>query len=516
MSAASTNGRELPQSADAERGVLGSILREPQRIMPIIERQIGKSYFHIPAHQVIYGALKEMHGDCEPIDAITLTTYLADHKLLDAAGGAAALTELVTSMPTTANIQSYVSILREKQFLRQTIERCGSLVDKAYTAVDETDITAIAAQTQEAADFVSKLALAGKLPSTRPLTDFHNLEIDKSKTILGDRWLCKEGGALFVGPSGIGKSSASVQQDILWALGRPAFGIAPARPLKILCIQAEDDEGDISEMVTGVVRGLAIESDELAQIRESVFYVSEKSHTGLAFQQKIVRPLLSEHRPDLLRINPLLAYLGGDINDAEATAEFLRNGLNPLLSEFQCAALIAHHTPKAINRDTSNWRGSDWMYCGAGSADVTNWARAALVIDPTQSDHVFRFISAKRGRRIGWADEQGEATIFRHFCHASNGSMFWREATPDEIPKGGGKAGAVKKTPADLKALVPMEGAIPKKVLVSLAQTNEIGVNRALGFLEELLESKELFPWRIKRSRTNPEILISRHEQTLV
>ena len=61
---------------------------------------------------------------------------------------------------------------------------------------------------------------------------------------------------LFVGPSGIGKTSASVQQDLLWSVGLPAFGIAPARPLKILTIQAEDDDGDLSEIVSGIKSSL--------------------------------------------------------------------------------------------------------------------------------------------------------------------------------------------------------------------------------------------------------------------
>ncbi len=350
------------------------------------------------------------------------------------------------------------------------------------------------------------------MPPSQPLIEFFGREIDASKTLLGNRWLCVEGGALFVGPSGIGKSSASVQQDLLWALGRPAFGIAPTRPLRILTIQAEDDAGDIAEMVTGVVRGLEIPGDELAAIGDRALIVSEKSHTGHTFLQKIVRPLLSEHRPDLLRINPLFAYLGGDVSDAEVTAAFLRTGLNPMLEEFQCGAIINHHTPKVVNRDTANWRGSDWMYSGAGSADITNWMRAGLVIDPTSDEQMFRFIAAKRGRRIGWVDDYGSPTIFRHFCHSSGDAMFWREATPDEIPQSGGTA----KTAADLKALVPGTGTIWKTALIDRASAASIGERKARTFLDDLIEAGELFEHYIKRARTNDKIEIGRHPQVLL
>ena len=241
---------------------------------------------------------------------------------------------------------------------------------------------------------------------------------------------------LFVGPSGIGKTSASIQQDLLWSVGQPAFGIVPTKPLKILTIQAEDDDGDLSEIVSGVKAGLQFTPEQCEQSRENCFYVVEKSHTGIEFLEKVVRPLLAKHRPDLLRLNPLHAYLGGDVKDTELTADFLRNHLNPLLAEFQCACIIVHHTPKVTFRDTKEWKASDWMYAGAGAADITNWCRAALIIDPTTNPRVFRFIAAKRASRIGWEDEMtGEREYIRHFAHDDNGSIYWREADEKEVEK---------------------------------------------------------------------------------
>ena len=66
--------------------------------------------------------------------------------------------------------------------------------------------------------------------------------------VLGNRWLCKGGSCLFVGQSGIGKSSLCMQLAISWGLGRTTFGIRPERPLKSLIVQAENDAGDVAEM----------------------------------------------------------------------------------------------------------------------------------------------------------------------------------------------------------------------------------------------------------------------------
>jgi hypothetical protein len=358
-----------------------------------------------------------------------------------------------------------------------------------------------------------------RLPDAVSLMSLADTRPDMAKTLLGNRFLCMGGGLLFVGPSGIGKSSASVQQDILWALGRPAFGIFPARHLRILCIQAENDDGDLGEMARGVCEGLHLTDGDRNAIHDQVLYVSERAQTGLVFLTEIVAPLLEKHRPDILRLDPLLAYLGDDVNDQRATAAFLRNGLNPLLEQFNCAVIINHHTPKVVNRDTSTWRASDWMYSGAGSADVTNWCRAALVIDPTYASHVFRFIAAKRGGRVGWRDEDDGSTIYeRMFCHQRTDGLCWHEATDKDIEevksnKQKQKQKAPSKTKEDFMALVPAEGAISKNMLMNRAQDTGIGEKRTRGFLSELIETGDLHEWKVPRPRTNPEIRISRHEQ---
>ena len=74
--------------------------------------------------------------------------------------------------------------------------------------------------------------------------------------VLGNRWLCKGGSCLFVGQSGIGKSSLCMQLAINWALGRTTFGIRPERPLKSLIVQAENDVGDVAEMFQGKFVGI--------------------------------------------------------------------------------------------------------------------------------------------------------------------------------------------------------------------------------------------------------------------
>lgn len=353
-------------------------------------------------------------------------------------------------------------------------------------------------------------------PSAVPLLDYLDRKPDPQDTLLGNRFLCREGGMLFVGPSGIGKSSAGTQQDVLWSVGREAFGIKPAGALKILVIQAENDPGDLHEMTKGVMGAMRLTQAELGMCRENLLIIGEKARTAGTFVDQVLAPALDHYRPDIVRIDPLLAFLGGDPSDPKVLSPFCRNMINPLLEEYRCACVLNHHTPKTNNRDTSAWKPADWMYSGAGSADLTNWARAVLVIEPTANPHVFRFIAAKRGRRTGWQDEAGNTVYERVFCH-TEGSIAWREATVEEAAGIRQKGAAAMPTDDELLAHVPLTGTVPKDVLLSKWNGMGVGEKKCRAKLNVFLSNDPpvVFEHYERRSGTRPRVLIGRREQTL-
>jgi replicative DNA helicase len=133
--------RALPQSLDAEKGVLGSILLSPTTVLDeCIKRQVGPKYFHLPAHALIFSALVEMQEKRKPIDLISLTQFLEDTKRLEYAGGAVAVTELFTFVPTATNASYYLEIVREKYLLRQIIATCTEYAARAYDEQNEVPV----------------------------------------------------------------------------------------------------------------------------------------------------------------------------------------------------------------------------------------------------------------------------------------------------------------------------------------------------------------------------------------
>ena len=497
--------REFPQAPDAERGVLGSIAVVPDCLDRALEAGIAAASFYIPSHGQIFEAFIALRKAEKPIEFITLLQYLQDRNQLAQVGGPAVLSELFLTA-TAANLNYYADIILEKQLLRDAIAACAEFSARGYE--EQHDPAGLVA---EMAAAMEKIA-TGRARNGKRLVSLMDVDAgtpDPRATVLGDRFLCIGGTMLFVGPSGIGKSSASVQQDILWSVGLPAFGIRPNRPLKILTIQAENDAEDLAEMRDGVLKGLRLTPSQIEQSRANLFYETECGLTGEKFLAHVARRMAREQF-DILRIDPLLAYLGADVNDAEATAAFLRAGLNPLLVKYKCACIINHHTPKVVNRDTANWRGSDWMYSGAGSADITNWARAIMVIDPTHVGHIFQFIAAKRGGRTGWVSEEGEKEFKRPFCHATDG-IYWREATDEDalqlegelISRKGGRR-KNPKTPEDLKRLLPPKGTISINELIVIAAQADIGENRTRLFAKLLIERGDAFRHRPIKDPAHP------------
>lgn len=255
------------------------------------------------------------------------------------------------------------------------------------------------------------------------------------KTLLGNRWICKGGSLLFVGPSGVGKSSLMNQLVVAWALGRPAFGILPPHPLKILVVQAENDDGDEHEMVHGSAEGYGLTDEDKQLCDKNIIYNRNLSHTGFEFTQAL-RRLIDRYKPDLVVLDPLLSFIGADISRQEVCSQFLRNWLNPISEATGCAWLCVHHTgkPSTDPKSKKHWQSSDYSYSGLGSSELTNWTRGTMVLEQSQAG-LFRLMLTKRGKRAGATHPDGTPAVTLWLRHSEQGIWWEQVEQPEEAEK---------------------------------------------------------------------------------
>ncbi len=120
------NDKLPPQNIEAEEAILASILLEPN-LMNRVAEIITPDSFYVPSHQHIYQAALELYYQEKPTDLMTVSTWLADHKLLKKIGGKNKLAQLVKGDILPNNIEHYAELVLEKYQRRQLINAANEI-----------------------------------------------------------------------------------------------------------------------------------------------------------------------------------------------------------------------------------------------------------------------------------------------------------------------------------------------------------------------------------------------------
>lgn len=123
--------RSLPHSIEAEQSVIGSMIIDRGAIAKVSEK-LNEDDFYRDGHKVLFKAILEMFKEDMAVDLVTLLEYLKSTDKLEKAGGVTYVTEVSSSVPTTANIESYIKIVSEKSTLRKLIKASTKIIEDSY------------------------------------------------------------------------------------------------------------------------------------------------------------------------------------------------------------------------------------------------------------------------------------------------------------------------------------------------------------------------------------------------
>ena len=414
-----------PNDLDAENRLVAILLSDLDgSSTATAAAEITPEDFDHPMNRIIYGALTERPMDlghvCERA-GITPAQIIAMRDI----------------EPTSMRLPAIIERVKRASHRRRVFRTAAELQEAALAEYFNPD--AIPAIVERAVSL--RVRKHQEVFSHTELLAFDPAKDEAS--LMGNRYLCRTGSLLVVSQSGIGKSVFALQLAVAVASDQPHFfGISIRRGLKVLFIQAENDLGDMAEAYQGVMKA----QETLPDTTKRLKVVRDSVSTGEQFVAMLRRELAT-FPADIIIVDPLMSFTGCDVSDQEAMTRFLRNQLNPVLMETGAAVVVIHHTGKPMGAQDGAAKTRtdvDKSYLGIGTSDLTNWARAVIVLQKeTKEEQVYRVTLAKRGWKAGVIDDNGARVGFFFLQHGKSGGIAWEASDykPEDKPKGGRPSG---------------------------------------------------------------------------
>ena len=127
-----------PQSLEAEKALLGSIMIRPE-VMHDVTDIVAEKSFYSDRHKMIWSIMLELHTKGIAIDLLSVSSRMKERELLEQAGGMSYLTEIVHSVPSSTNAKHYAEIVQKKNIMRDLISASEYVGNLGFDEAGELD-----------------------------------------------------------------------------------------------------------------------------------------------------------------------------------------------------------------------------------------------------------------------------------------------------------------------------------------------------------------------------------------
>ena len=131
-------GKIPPHDIEAEQAVIGSMLTDKDAVQSAVEKLVVDNFYR-EDNKLIFEAIMNLYNRSEPIDLITVKDELTSMGSFEKVGGFEYLATLPDKVPTTANVEKYISIVEEKAILRNLIKTANEIIDLGYDATEDIE-----------------------------------------------------------------------------------------------------------------------------------------------------------------------------------------------------------------------------------------------------------------------------------------------------------------------------------------------------------------------------------------
>jgi len=424
-----------PQNLDAEMAVLGSLLIDPEAIIQIADK-IKPEQFYRGSHQKIYAAMLSLFERREPADVLTVSNELKESNDLESVGGEGYLAELVNAVPTSANIQSYTSIVRENSIRRELISTASRMTEDSFE--NTKSVRELLQETEQAIFGISQENLTRMFVPIRDtlMENFDKLEdLQKNKT--GVRGV----------PTGFrdidNKLSGLQDSNLIILAARPSVGktslalnisqyaaVHQKVPVGFFSLEMSRDElvNRLLSSQSGVdqwkiTTGNLNEEDfgrlgeAMGILADAPIYVDDTPGISIHEMRTKARRLQIEHGVKLIVVDYLqLAVSRNLINRVQEVSE-ISQGLKNIARELKCPVLALSQLSRSVEqRGEQRPQLSDLRDSGSieQDADVAMFLWRPLDEEKERPDHVKLTIAKHRNGAPGEIDLifKGEQTRF--------------------------------------------------------------------------------------------------------
>ena len=130
--------RILPHSIEAEQSVIGSMIMDREAIVVASEIVLGEDFYN-KQYGVLFDTMVELNDEGKPVDLVTLQDRLKEKDVPPEVGSLEFIRDLITAVPTSANVKYYANIVAEKATLRKLIRLNEEIANTCYVGKDSLE-----------------------------------------------------------------------------------------------------------------------------------------------------------------------------------------------------------------------------------------------------------------------------------------------------------------------------------------------------------------------------------------
>lgn len=131
--------RVLPHSIEAEQSVIGSMIMDREAITVASEIIAGEDFYG-RQYGVLFDAMVELNDEGKPVDLVTLQDRLKEKDIPPEVSSLEFIRDLITAVPTSANIKYYAGIVAEKATLRKLIRLNEEIANTCYAGKENLEV----------------------------------------------------------------------------------------------------------------------------------------------------------------------------------------------------------------------------------------------------------------------------------------------------------------------------------------------------------------------------------------